>query len=258
MTAVAFAAPDDVARPAHLLTGDTGKLQADLLERIRSAAKNAPRSQQRAIGPSGLGHHCQRNLAYHAWSTEPVNDGYDPLPSIIGTGTHAWLADAFAKDPRWLVEQRVHLAGQIAGSCDLFDTVTGTVLDWKILGPTSLRAKKNDPGRGYRTQVHLYGYGFEKLGHTVNRVGIVMLPRSGRLRDMHLWSEPYDKQIALDALERYQNVVALSVALKVDENPAMWQLIPADTSDCAYCPFYAPGSKDLGRACPGQPITAAA
>jgi hypothetical protein len=252
MTAAAFAAPDTASVPPHLLVGADGQLTHDLLERIRQGGRNAPRSQQRTIGPSGLGHHCQRNLAYHAWQTEPVNDDGDPWMALVGTAAHAWLADTFAGSPRWLVEQRLHIAGQISGSCDLYDLQTGTVIDWKVLGPTSLKDKrKNGPGATYRTQVHLYGYGFEQSGHNPEQVAIMMLPRNGRLRDAHLWTEPYDRQIALDALERYNTVVALSVALHVDENPAMWALVPTDTSNCAYCPFWKPGSTDLGRACPG-------
>ncbi|MBA2559944.1 MAG: hypothetical protein H0V07_08665, partial [Propionibacteriales bacterium] len=53
MTVAVFAAP---AAPPPLLT--------DLTSVIRAASANQPRSQQRSIGPSGVGNPCDRAIAY--------------------------------------------------------------------------------------------------------------------------------------------------------------------------------------------------
>ncbi len=117
-----------------------------IIDNIRHAADNAPRSLQRHIGPSQVGTPCDRQLAYYLAGTRESRSFMDPWPSIVGTATHVWLADAMenhnqrliaeGKPPRWHLEKRVSVGLGMSGSCDCFDEVTGTVLDWKILGNT--------------------------------------------------------------------------------------------------------------------------
>src|SRR5690606_22283337 len=84
---------------------------------------------------------------------------------------------------RFLPECRVTV-GQVAGmpvsgSTDLFDTHTGTVTDWKIVGTNTLRkVKASGASEQYVGQSMLYGKGWEDAGYTVRQVLIYFLPRN--------------------------------------------------------------------------------
>jgi hypothetical protein len=220
------------------VTGLAGELQAI----ITTAAENAPRSRQTDLGPSEAGIECPRRLAYRMtdWDKPPGKTpagppGGDPWPAIVGTSIHAWLADTFtAAGGRWIAEQSLTIAPPIlpGGSCDLYDTQTDTVIDWKAVGPTSLNTyRTTGPRAQYVTQVHLYGLGWELAGHHPQRVAIAFLPRGGYLSGMWLWTAKYDRQHALDALAR---------------------LTAVPSHGCAWCPWYRPGSTDLRRGCAGN------
>lgn len=241
MTAPAFAAPTtQLVAPAG-----TSPLATELQAIIRGAADNAPRSLQRNIGPSEAGHPCSRRIAYRLLDMPKVNTSGDPLASIIGTATHAWLADAFTRAnvglpiTRWLVEQRVSPSPTLHGSADLFDAWNGDVIDWKVVGATSLnKYKKDGPSPQYRAQAHLYGLGFANLGFTVNKVTLAFLPRGGFLSGMHLWSESYRPDLAHAALNRLADILDLTAQLDPETNPERWEMIPAAPDHgCTWCPM---------------------
>lgn len=266
------------AQPAAAFTQPpTGVLAASVMHTVKQAAARAPRSLQAAVGPSQLGVPCTRRLAYSVldWPAKPNSDT-DPWASVIGTATHAWMASTYeaenrrlfseagdqvwlngVRQDRYLIEHRVKLPGGIYGSCDLFDRDTGTVIDWKIVGPPRLKEyRRSGPGQQYRTQAHLYGLGMQLQGEIVNDVAIVFLPRGGRISDLHVWSEPYDPQIAADALGRHQATKDALAVLDPEANPERWALLPTADAHCNYCPFHLPGSADLSQGCPGHQATA--
>lgn len=142
--------------------------RSELLAEITHAIRSNPRSLQRRIGPSEIGHPCLRRVAYTLGGYPEVNSGDVNWKATIGTAVHSWLADVFDKadwalrttigavapaggddgvrqftsldeaaPPRWLVEEKVNTGtlngDDIDGSTDLFDTWTGTVIDWKGL-----------------------------------------------------------------------------------------------------------------------------
>lgn len=239
-------------------------LATSVIDTVKRAAAHAPRSLQSAVGPSELGTPCRRKLAYKVldWPAKPNSDT-DPWASVIGTATHAWMADTYAaenrkirplsKPNRYLIEHRVHLPSGISGSCDLFDRDTGTVIDWKVTGLPRLKEyRKNGPGQQYRVQAHLYGFGMQLAGERVERVAIVFLPRGGRIDMLYPWSEPYDPQVAVDALKRYQAIRDFHATVNPEQHPDRWQLLPTADAHCTYCPFYLPGSADLSKGCPGH------
>lgn len=246
-----------------MTSGHPDRDLADLLTTlITTAARNAPRSLQKRIGPSEVGIECARRLAYKWLEWPEVNSGGDPWPSIVGTATHDWLANALEAHnralgrTRWLVEQRVHPAPGLSGSCDAYDTDTGTVLDHKIVGETSMRKYRQQVRAQYRVQAHLYGLGWENAGHTPRRVALAIYPRGGLLTGLYVWSEPYDRDLALAAIQRLDAIREATNQLRVDEIPENWALIPASpSSDCRYCPWMLPGSRDLATGCPGQSLT---
>lgn len=245
------------------------ELLGELLGIIRATIADQPRSRQTRIGPSELGHPCDRWLSHKLRGTPAVNERQSPWLPTVGTAIHAWLEDVFTaegvhdiaagRDPRWLLEQRVTVgtvAGQeITGSCDLYDTATGTVVDWKTTGKTRLdHYRRHGPDAQYRVQAHSYGRGWRNRGLPVNTVAICFLPRNAELADTVWWSEPYDEQIAVAALARAEAVTVANTALG-DTAPAAMSTVD---HNCGYCPWFTtgagdPGRPDLTRACPGDP-----
>jgi hypothetical protein len=242
------------------LEGTAGTLATTVIETVKHAAANAPRSLQAAPGPSQLGTPCTRRLAYQVIDWEPKpNADTDPWASVIGTSVHAWMAGIFSginsasKSDRYLVEHRVHLPGSISGSCDLYDRDTCTVIDWKITSPANIQKYRvNGPGAQYRTQAHLYALGHQLAGETPRDVAIVFLPRGGRIDGLHVWAEPYSPAAAVAALRRYQAIVQFHVTVDPEAHPERWALLPTADAHCTYCPWFLPGSADLSRGCPGH------
>lgn len=250
--------------PQHLGT-DPSLLFDELLFVISQTIDAHPRSQQTRIGPSEIGTPCTRRLGHKLAGTPEARPSDSPWKPTVGTAIHAWLEEAFRGEngrwrrnegqdvTRWLVEHKVRV-GQIAGddidgNTDLYDRVTATVIDWKTCGPSRLKHyRRNGPGPQYRVQAHLYGRGWVARNAPVDRVMIVFLPRNGELRDAFHWSEPYDEQVALDALKRANDVANTVQAL----GSAAFALLPTDPTDCTFCPWWQPGATDLSTACPGD------
>lgn len=220
------------------------RLADDLRQMVRDYDAVDERNLQTALGPSAVGSACVRCLARAALD-QPVVDPYDdPWCRIIGTATHEWLNMAAAaanvislnlgRAARWTPEQRVHPDDDLlekGGSADLYDHDTYTVIDHKVVGAEPLRKYRlNGPGPQYRTQGHVYGLGYENAGHEVRHVAVAFWNRGGKLRDLYVWTEPYNRQLALDALERWRTI--RDQALNI--GPALIPLLPADPScwDC--------------------------
>lgn len=239
-------------------------LKSKLVDVIKWADKQAPRSQQVMMGPSEIGDDCDRRLGYRLAEVPPVNTEFDPWPAIVGTSIHSWLETAFQawmrahpKGDKWLTETTLSITEFMTGHSDLY--WSDTVIDWKTAGPDVMRKMRNNgPPDKYRVQAHVYGYGYEQLGHPVTRVALAFLPRAGWLRDMYVWTEKYDSKIAEVAIMRIyglaQNLVELDI-LK-DSNAHRWEQVNASPSnECGFCPWYDPG-RDPERGadttgCPG-------
>lgn len=244
---------------------DLSELKATIIAAVRHSEQTTARSMQRTIGPSGVGDECMRRIAYTVAEVAPVNTMADPWFAFVGSAVHERMTlvmdkwDAKHGRIRWS-ERRYHAeirvvasaAGlNIAGTCDLFDVETGTVVDYKVVGPTALKTyRSNGPSQRYRTQVHVYGLGLEQSQQHVNTVALAFLPRNGYLDDAYVWQEPYRKDVAEAAISRVASIKAM-----VDVLPDVWPAsIPAHAgSECVYCPFYAPGA-DLPdtNGCPGR------
>lgn len=251
--------------PAEMHLGASPSLvTAELRATIEDTIRAHPRSLQRKIGPSELGTPCTRKLAYKLTDTEPVVSHTAWRP-VIGTAVHSWLAEAFVQvklpdgRPRYLVETRVHCGDirgvALTGTCDLYDRVTGSVIDWKIVGPSSLRAAKAGVRDAYRLQVQLYALGFTRRGLPVENVGIAYLPSTGELHDMHVAWFPYDPRDAEKAIETADG---LMFAIETLGRETMFAALPTADDYCATCPFLDTRSTDPTRACPGHSTVIAA
>ena len=230
-------------------------LAMELAQMIHDAGVWTPRARQVAIGPSEMGHECTRRLAYKLLDWEQVNVAQSSnWASQVGSAIHAHLAEIFRKKEGFEVEQKVTIRGQLAGTVDLFDTVRGIVMDWKTTGYSKLQEyRKSGATAQHITQVQLYGYGKALSGAKVNKVALVYLPTSGSLDEMHLELHDYDEKVALDALARVDDISALLAQLDVENNPAMWNVIPKVASrNCNWCPYFLPYSTDVSKGCSGD------
>lgn len=229
----------------------------DLRAVVRAHERSRPRSLQRSIGPSEAGTACDRRLAYRMLGTEPTNTDSDPWAAIVGTSVHAWLDEAFRAQndrddderQRWHCDLKVDLPGYMSGSVDLYDAKTGTVIDHKVLGATSLKKfKAEGPSEQYRTQVHLYACGLRMAGANVQNVAIAAWSRTGMLHHALWWQEPYDEERVEKALARIDALATTTAALGTAALP----LIRTADAHCGYCPFYLPASTEIGEACAGH------
>lgn len=258
MTAILETLPQQLTHP-----GITAEQVADeLLDIVADSIRNQPRTLQKRIGPSEIDTPCPRRLAYKLLD-QPERERMVAWKATVGTALHSHLADVFDQynlihaaetgwQERFYVETRVSVGeidGQeVTGSADLFDRVTLTNWDWKLVGPTQLKKyKKNGPGRQYRGQAHLYGRGWQRAGLGCRHVGIVFFARNGEFADTHVWTEPYDEQVAIDALQRLEGI---AIATRM-VGPQILDQLDAVDDYCNYCPYFHPGSVDLARGCPG-------
>jgi hypothetical protein len=250
-----FAAPDKTGRePQTGLAGDIGDMVKAALPMLFA---QSARSRQTAVGASEVGTECDRQLAYKVLGWPKVEGcGHDPFPAIVGTAGHAWLAEQFfildrmLGGGRFLVEQAVN-AGPVPGTVDLYDVQRRTVIDWKFVGTTAMRAAKNDgPKATYRTQAQLYAYGLEAMGESPTDVAVVYFSRGGLLSGLHVWTEPYNSLVAVAALERLEQVT-VAAAFVDNDGRGLQSIEPTPGDACRYCPFHLPGSEDLAAGCPG-------
>jgi hypothetical protein len=141
--------------------------------------------------------------------------------------------------PRWLAETKVHVREGLSGTCDLYDTWTNTVIDYKFPGTTTMTEyRKHGPTPLYRIQAHLYGRGYINAGYPVETVGIWFLPRSGLLSTSLLWTEPYSDDVVNDTLAKLDSMIVLMDELELDKHPDRLALIPTTPYKCTWCPFF--------------------
>lgn len=235
----------------------------DVRALIEHAIVHQPRSLQKRIGPSELGTPCQACLAAKLAGWQKNDDGVPWLPTV-GTAVHALFSEFIIEHEndrnathttgiRWLSEQTVtvgHLGDTpITGSVDLFDTHTGTVIDFKVVGASTLRNARRGPSEVYRTQVALYAHGYAAAGYDVRNVGIWFVPRNSvTLNDAIWWHEPYDPARAVAALERanqlHTNLTALQ-SISTEARDAWITSLPRDPG-CWDCPRW-PGNEHLPK-----------
>lgn len=199
----------------------------DLRAVVEHAVANDPRTLQTDLGPSELGVGCDRCLAHMLAGHLRRENGLPWLPTI-GNAVHDWLETTVLQHlmrtgtDRYLPEATVTvgtLRGRdVTGHTDLFDAHTGTVVDYKIVGATTLKKVRSGPTTTYRNQTHLYGKGLADAGFPVEHVAIWFLPRNALSIDAgRYWTEPYDEQVALDALARANAIAAGVDALGVEQ-----------------------------------------
>jgi hypothetical protein len=266
--------PTLYASPGKAVMGELAKELATRIKETfysysnRKSADN--RSAQTTLGPSEIGTPCDRRLAMALLGVPPVNPGGDGWAAFVGTCTHAGMAEIYtfadAGTGRYAVELPVFLGVPTVprGTTDLLDRRDATIVDWKVMGSYSLKKfKAEGPSDTYRTQAHVYGLGAERAGEKVRNVAIVGLPRAGSsLDEMHVWTEPYDRKLAQDALARVERIANDIQVLEAERSTWAGLDVPQGRmrkakafetgDDCRYCPFHLKNDKEMQRGCPGK------
>lgn len=233
----------------------------------RNARDN--RSAQTTLGPSEIGTPCDRQIAMKLLGIPAVNPQESWAP-FVGTAVHASLAEMFewangANSGRFAVEMPLTFGSSVVprGTGDLLDRVLFMFLDHKLMGKYSLKKLiQEGPSETYRVQLHTYGYGAELAGEKVKEIALVGWPREeSSLSNLYVHVEPYDRQVALDAIarvERLQREVlgrqAMTGALGPDtlaDKMRVAEHFPVG-DDCKWCPFYNKADKQMKRGCPGK------
>lgn len=241
-----------------------GMLKAKLTEIITWFDDQSPRSKQQAIGPSEIGDPCDRRIGYRLADVPVCNNKFDPWAGIVGTALHSWLDKAVSAwvqatgDRAWSTESTLVLNEFVQGHSDLYNSDYQAVIDWKSASKDVIRTcQLHGPSAGYMIQTHLYGYMFEQAGRPVSKVALVFLPRAGWLRDMYVWSAPYDRSVAEHALSRLYGIAHKVVTLDVLNQSHRWeQLDHVAGKGCGFCPWYDPHrDQEVGAdatGCPGK------
>ena len=218
----------------------------ELVAMLAHHSANQPRSQQRRLGPSEVGHPCTRKLAYGLTLAPRCNDhAGDPLPSMVGTGAHAQMEDVLAGYNQWhgkrfLIENRVEPTPGFAGTMDAYDLRDHAVIDWKFPGTGKMSDVRRDrhPGVLYEVQAHLYGLGALRAGLTPRIVRIAFIPRAGFSTHTYVWEVPWDPAIAMAAINRMNSTIAMCADLDVDNHPDRYAVFPTTPFQCDYCPWH--------------------
>jgi hypothetical protein len=228
------------------------------------------RSAQMTMGPSEIGTSCDRQIAMKLLNIAPSNpqEGWAPF---VGTAVHDELARMFqwangggAGSGRYVTEMSVEFGHPLVprGTLDLLDRVLFMVDDHKLMGRWSLdKLIQEGPSETYRVQLHTYGYGAERAGEKVKEVALIAWPRQeSSLDKLYVHVEPYDRKIALAALERVARIAerVRSATGEARDNGFISEK-PLEVAqhfnagdDCKWCPFHRKGDAGFTRGCPGK------
>lgn len=251
--------PDFTPMPGFNMSGYDLELREDLIEIVRWASNNSTRSRQVSLGVSEVGNDCDLRVAYKM-AGMPVLNYPDPWPSTVGTAVHSWLQGAIEDfehvhgTNRWLAELEVVPSPLVQGHTDLYDSERFTVLDFKIPSADNLKKMREEGvSPQYVTQIQLYGLGHVNAGRRVERVGIVGLGRQGWLKDMWVWTTPFDKQAAEKALARVYAIGGKMLDLRIPEEDNWGQIDRKPSRLCSWCPWFNGSAKEVtAGGCPGH------
>jgi len=228
-------------------------LETALRGLIQLGAATSHRDRQHAVGASEIGHPCERRLAYRLSGARPVNVT-DPTRALVGTGWHTAMAELFTRldggSGRFIVETPVRYRG-IPGHVDLYDRLTGTVVDWKttLRGKLS-RVRIDGPAAQYVTQLHVYGAALTAAGETVRYVALAYTGVDSTLDDMYVWRAPYDARIADATVDRLNRLSRAELETKAGMlDPTTVEATP--TALCRWCPWWRDGPLTVAS-CPGK------
>jgi hypothetical protein len=223
---------------------------AEMRDALQRFENSRPRTVQKTLGPSELGTPCDRQIALKLAGVQRRDRGL-PWAPMCGTAVHELMEKVLRAEnerlgrERWIIEQQVQLDDELSGHGDAFDVDWGMVVDWKYTGTTARRkaARKTVPNSElvsmeYRTQAHLYGLGHRNAGRVVRFVRLVLLARSHDYSESVEWTEPYNEQLAVDAMMRFYAIRDQVVNVGAAREPERLIAVEAAPGEaCKWCPF---------------------
>lgn len=206
--------------------------QQDIINAIRQPSE---RSKQKLIGASQLGgcpYHIGVDMAQSLLSPEQASEVVEESGQAawLGTCMHNWI-EANLSLPGAEQEKKVSIFdlegyGSIGGHIDM--VWQNQVWDWKLLGKwkldkMKLAYRKNKlviPDTTYRVQLHSYAYGLRQVGYDIERVNIVAFDKmSNNFESIRFFSEVYNEELVLKAIDRTRKIWQHVLAGEVDELP---------------------------------------
>lgn len=225
--------------------------RAELLKIVQMRIDEHPRSQQTQIGPSEIGG-CASKVAFKiTYGGDGGDDDEGGWAAAKGTQLHSWFDDIYKGTDRLMPDGSQRFFSDLklppvvdfvnGGTLDLYDALYQRVVDWKFPGDWSMKQTRGGKvSPGYFVQTMVYGYGLEQTGRPVSEVGICWCPMNGD--DLHgtargailkLWD--YDRQIALDAIER---VAAIKRLVDKVGFAAAFDMLEKTSDFCSGCPAF--------------------
>lgn len=190
--------------------------------------------------------------AWARWRADPTDEAAFRAAQLAPYRDH----------PRYDVETHLTIPGlPRGGTCDLYDRYRRAVIDHKWPGAWAYhRARTHGPDPTHRIQVHVYAYGWEHTtGHPPDHVAIAYWPREKsakysvkmNLDYVFVWSEPYDRTIAENAIARLDHLRHATTGMDAETFPDLLHSFPTTPHACQICPWHNPHATHPGQGCPG-------
>ena len=197
---------------------------------LNEADSQRDRSTQVELGASSVG-----GCRAHAWhilnQTPKTNLDTEKLSAIMGTAIHNTIYEAlkaydvFGND--FILEESFS-DEFFKGHCDFYSRESETVYDWKTVTLAKL-AKGGLPTKQQKIQVNIYASLIAQQ-YPVKRVGLVFIPRDGKMKDIVAWEDDYNPKLVDEARIWVAQVKAMETPPPPEKSAAFW---------CAeYCQFY--------------------
>lgn len=248
---------------------DADAIEENLIGVIEEAIRNHPRSLQESIGPSEIGTPCDRRLGYKLAGIPEINVDTDVAwRPTVGTAVHTWLAKTF--EALGLNEYQAEMrtacftldGAVVEGETDLYVRLQingrwlAGILDWKIVGPTTIKNVKANqhPGQKYEVQVNTYGRGVSRgLKFPVDFVAIMFLPSNGELHQRYFWIDEFKPELAVEAVAHVRKIHARLIGAHDDEvmNERLDSL-PTAVDYCHKCPWHNLTALNSSEGCHGD------
>jgi Domain of unknown function DUF83 len=186
----------------------------DIIKTLQVALKEADsqrdRSVQVELGASSVGG-C-RAQAWHILNQSPkCNNNTESLAAIMGTAIHTSIYEAlksydvFGED--FLLEEAFE-DEYFKGHVDFYSRNAETVYDWKTVTLAKL-AKGGLPTKQQKMQVNIYASLIAQK-YPVKRVGLVFIPRDGKMSDIVAWEDDYNPKLVDEARAWVADVKAMT------------------------------------------------
>jgi len=203
---------------------------------LTDADRDRERSQQKELGASQVGG-C-RAQAWHFLNDSPkVNHETESLAAIMGTAIHNAIAEALTKYDTFgdFIIEGEFQDEFFKGHVDFYSKSAETVYDWKTVTLAKI-AKGGLPTKQQKIQVNIYA-SLIAQSHPVKKVGLVFIPRDGKMNDIVYWEDDYNPQLVEEAKAWVSEIKSMTEAPAPERSAAYF---------CqSYCSYW-------GDVCPGK------